>query len=146
MLTREKKGISVFQLSLLRVNEHVLSIRSSCSLRFFKNGALKDFVIFAEKHPRWSLLFKVECNFIKKETLTQVLSCEYCGIFKNSFFIECLGWLLLLNEITTFFHLTFINTRLTSFSVKSVKSRRQGSNQKSVLEIICSNTNIKRCL
>ena len=26
------------------------------------------------------------CIFIKKETATQMLSCEYCEIFKNSFF------------------------------------------------------------
>ena len=26
------------------------------------------------------------CNFIKKETLTQVFSCEFCEISKNSFF------------------------------------------------------------
>ena len=25
-------------------------------------------------------------NFIKKETLEQVFSCEYCDIFKNNFF------------------------------------------------------------
>ena len=31
------------------------------------------------------------CNFIKKETLAQVLSCEYCEISGNSFFIEHLG-------------------------------------------------------
>ena len=28
------------------------------------------------------------CNFIKKETLAQVFSCEFCGMFKNTFFIE----------------------------------------------------------
>ena len=28
------------------------------------------------------------CNFIKKETLTQVLSCEFCEISKNTFFTE----------------------------------------------------------
>ena len=28
------------------------------------------------------------CNFIKKETLAQVLSCEFCEIFKNTFFTE----------------------------------------------------------
>ena len=28
------------------------------------------------------------CNFIKKETLTQVFSCEFCKIFKNTFFTE----------------------------------------------------------
>ena len=28
------------------------------------------------------------CNFIKKETLTQVLSCEFCAISKNTFFYK----------------------------------------------------------
>ena len=28
------------------------------------------------------------CNFIKKETLTQVFSCEFCEICKNTFFTE----------------------------------------------------------
>ena len=28
------------------------------------------------------------CNFIKKETLAQVFSCEFCEIFKNTFFAE----------------------------------------------------------
>ena len=28
------------------------------------------------------------CNFIKKETLTKVFSCEFCKTFKNTFFIE----------------------------------------------------------
>ena len=38
---------------------------------------------------RISFLIKLRtdpCNFIKKETLTQVFSCEFCEIFKNSFF------------------------------------------------------------
>ena len=35
--------------------------------------------------------------FIKKEALAQVFSCESRGIFKNTFFIEHLGWLLLAN-------------------------------------------------
>ena len=35
------------------------------------------------------------CKFIKKETLAQVFSCEFCEIFKNTFFIEDLRWLLL---------------------------------------------------
>ena len=33
-----------------------------------------------------SLNSQKACNFIKKETLAQVLSCEFCEIFKNSFF------------------------------------------------------------
>ena len=35
------------------------------------------------------------CNFIKKETKTQVFSCEFCEISKNIFFTEHLWWLLL---------------------------------------------------
>ena len=37
---------------------------------------------------RASFLIKLQaeaCNFIKKETLTQVLSCEFCEISKNTF-------------------------------------------------------------
>ena len=28
------------------------------------------------------------CNFVKKETLAQVLSCEFCKVTKNTFFTE----------------------------------------------------------
>ena len=28
------------------------------------------------------------CHFIKKETLAQMFSCEFCEIFKNTFFTE----------------------------------------------------------
>ena len=28
------------------------------------------------------------CNFMKKEALVQVFSCEFCEIFKNKFFTE----------------------------------------------------------
>ena len=34
-------------------------------------------------------------NFIKKETLALVFSCEFCEIYKNTFFAEHLWWLLL---------------------------------------------------
>ena len=37
---------------------------------------------------RVSFLIKLQawaCNFIKKETLTQVFSCEFCEISKNTF-------------------------------------------------------------
>ena len=45
---------------------------------------------------RASFLIKLQVsawNFIKKEALTQAFSCEFCGILKNSFFIEHLRWL-----------------------------------------------------
>ena len=47
---------------------------------------------------RVSFLIKLQasCNFIKKETPTQVFSCEFCEISKNTFFTEHLRWLLLL--------------------------------------------------
>ena len=35
------------------------------------------------------------CNFIKKEALAQVFSCESCEISKNTFLTEHLWWLLL---------------------------------------------------
>ena len=62
---------------------------------FFKIDFLKNFTIFKGKHLCWSLLLIKFCNFFKKETPMQVFSCEYWGIFKNSFFIEHLRWLLL---------------------------------------------------
>ena len=55
----------------------------------FKIGALKNKVGTYLEHY-W------------KETPTQVFSCEYCEIFKNSFFIEHLWWLLLDLVISTF--------------------------------------------
>ena len=36
------------------------------------------------------------CNFIKKETLAQLFSCEFCEISKNTFSTEHLWWLLLI--------------------------------------------------
>ena len=43
--------------------------------------------IFPEAATRGVLLEKA-CNFIKKETLAQVFSCEFCEISKNTFFTE----------------------------------------------------------
>ena len=42
----------------------------------------------------WGVMSLQASNFIKK-TSTQVFSCKYCEIFKNSFFMEHLQWLLL---------------------------------------------------
>ena len=46
---------------------------------------------------RASFLIKA-CNFIKKETLAQVFSCEFCEISNNTIFTEHLWWLLLEHE------------------------------------------------
>ena len=39
-------------------------------------------------------------NVIEKETMAQEFSCELCEIFKNTFFIEHIWWLLLKNKLT----------------------------------------------
>ena len=66
------------------------SSHCSCSV---KKGALKNLLKFPGKHLCQSLLFnKVAslktCNFIKKETMAQVFSCEFGEISKDVFFTE----------------------------------------------------------
>ena len=43
--------------------------------------------VFCKKHLGQSLPGAAS-NFIKKETLAQVFSCEFCEISKNTFFTE----------------------------------------------------------
>ena len=49
------------------------------------------------------------CNFTRKETPTQVFSCEFCEIFRNIFFMEHLRWLLLNLRILNFRLFIFLN-------------------------------------
>ena len=58
--------------------------RSSHPEVFCKKGVLKKFAKFTGKHLCQSLFLK--SNFIKKETLAQAFSCEFCEISKNNFF------------------------------------------------------------
>ena len=63
-------------------------IRSSPPQVFCKKGVLRNFTKFKGKQlcPE-SLLNKVAaCDFIKKETLAQVFSCEFYEISKKTFF------------------------------------------------------------
>ena len=56
---------------------------------FFKVGVLKSYAIFTGKHLRWShfwIKFQSFRPATLKVTTTKVLFCEYCKIFKNSFF------------------------------------------------------------
>ena len=83
----------------------IAKLRSSRPEVFCKKGVLGNLTKFTGKHLCQSLFFnKVAglrpqaCNFIKKETLAQVFSCECCEISKNTFlpfFTEHLWWLLL---------------------------------------------------
>ena len=66
---------------------------------FSKIGSIKKFVIFTGKHLSWGLFlikFQVyrSTNLLKIDSNTGV-SCGYCKIFKNSFPIQQLRWLLL---------------------------------------------------
>ena len=70
-----------------------------------QNSVLKTFAIFTWKHLCWSL-FLTMLQAYYKETYTQVCSCEYCKIFKNSFFIKHLLWLLVhFIQMVSFFSL-----------------------------------------
>ena len=59
-----------------------------------EKGVLRNFAKFTGKYLCQSLFFNnvagVACNFIKKETLAQMFSCEFCEISKNNFFYRTL--------------------------------------------------------
>ena len=72
-----------------------LTVSSSHRRYSMKKGVLKNFTKFTGKHLCESLFFNKDadlrpeaCNFIEKETLAQVVSCEFCEISKNTFFTE----------------------------------------------------------
>ena len=52
----------------------IYSLFISRPMVFCKKGDLRNFTKFKQKH-----------QFIKKETLAQVFSCEFCEILKNTF-------------------------------------------------------------
>ena len=54
---------------------------------FCKKGVLRNLTKFTGKHLCQSLFFNKVAgrNFIKKEALVQVFSCEFCEISKNTF-------------------------------------------------------------
>ena len=73
------------------------TVARRCSVR---KGVLRNFTKFTGKHLRQDpFVNKVTSasasNFIKKETLAQVFSREFCEISKDTFFTEHLQWLLL---------------------------------------------------
>ena len=63
-----------------------------------KKGALRNITKFTGKH-----LWSEASNFIKKETLAQVFSCEFCEISKNTFLQNTSGRLLLQSLLLTMF-------------------------------------------
>ena len=70
----------------------------------YKKGVLRNFAKFTGKH----LCSEPQaCNFIKKETQAQVLSCKFCKIFKNIF------WMLLFPSGKHHFRFKKKNTKKT---------------------------------
>ena len=69
-------------------NKQKLFIQSSHRMCSIEKGVLKNFAKFTGKHLCQILFFSKVCNYITKEILAQVFSCEFCQIFKNTFFIE----------------------------------------------------------
>ena len=60
--------------------------RSSRSQMFSKIGVLQKLCRIHKKAPVPVLHSCHLCNFVKKQTLTQIFSCEFCEIFLNNFF------------------------------------------------------------
>ena len=52
---------------------------------FYKKGVLKNFAKLTGKHLFQGLFLN---KVTKKETLAQAFSCEFCEIFKNTFFTK----------------------------------------------------------
>ena len=83
-----------------RCNSEPLKVsKSSRSHIIFEISSIKNFAIFTGKHLFWGLfLIKLQAfrpgTFLKRDFNTGV-SCGYCELFKNSFFIENLRRLLL---------------------------------------------------
>ena len=86
------KPFKLFSISHTFLNTGRLSniYRSSHPEVFCKKDVLKNFTILTEKHE--SLFNKAAglqaCSCIKKETPAPMFSCEYCEIFKNTYFEE----------------------------------------------------------
>ena len=104
LLQNSQINLSAFHINILQTLEIVrcrtsrkliersLFLRSSRPNVFCKKGVFRQFAKFTGKHLCQSLFFnKVAglrpkaCNFIKKESLAQVFSCEFCEISKNTF-------------------------------------------------------------
>ena len=94
-----------------------------CNFRMM-NRSIENFENFQKQSPGdilWKKMFSNNlqnsqeihrlqaCNFTRKETPTQVFSCEFCEIFKNIFFMEHLRWLLLNLRILNFRLFIFLN-------------------------------------
>ena len=77
------------QRKLLSEEWNELISRSSCPEVFYRKGVFRNFAIFTGKHLCKGLFFNTVAG-LKKETLGQVFSCEFCKISGNTFFYRTL--------------------------------------------------------
>ena len=86
---------------------HTSALKNKCINRpevFCKKGVFENFANSQESTSvRVSFLIKFQALglqlYFKKETLTQAFSGEFYKIFKNTFFIEHIRWLLLIFQV-----------------------------------------------
>ena len=77
----------IFHIVLIWQFDKIRSTHRRCSV---KKSVLRNFAKVTGKYLCQSLFFNkvagLACNFIKKESLAQVFSCEFCEISENTFF------------------------------------------------------------
>ena len=85
-------GLSMKSRTSLDFNGLSSIVKSSRSQMFYKIGVVKSFAKFTEKNTRWSFFFNKVAGLtlvtLIKKTPIQVFSCEFCEIFKNTFFLR----------------------------------------------------------
>ena len=106
---------------------------------FCKKVVLKNFPNFTRKHLCQSLFFNevavLASNYIKKETLAQVFSCEFWAIFKNTYFYRTPlvaaselrheydikhFWTPMMEHVANFFYLLYLESSLLSVAYFTV--------------------------
>ena len=67
-------------------SEPLKKSKSSRSQMFFEISSIKNFAIFTGKHLCWGL-FLIKLQAFRPRDSNTGVSCGYCELFKNSFFI-----------------------------------------------------------
>ena len=104
---RVKTAIIRLFLKILFLKTNIIDsvsiFRSSRAEVFCKKGVVRNSAKLTGKQLRQSLFFNKVAGLRPatslKKTLTQVFSCEFCKIYKNTIFKEHIRWLLL-NTLT----------------------------------------------
>ena len=139
--SREKQVfLAAFSLPFPRF-PHKSKNRLNTSLKFSMiKLVLKNFVIFTGKHLSQSLF--LSCNFIKKETLAQGFSCEFCKIFKNTFFTEHLWMTASILQQLLALYFAIIYTWQLSSSENTLVGKKIHPYTSRILQILISFTQI----